>query len=112
MSLLSGKCDPDNLKVEEDRKQHPASPRLPEEDGDDPVTNIEAELLWENQPPPPRGDVPNRRQQDQAAHSHTHHRQLPGTGRTGRTGLAHGEVKVSPGLQINEPDVHVPVLII
>uniref|UniRef100_A0A3Q3W4W6 Calx-beta domain-containing protein n=1 Tax=Mola mola TaxID=94237 RepID=A0A3Q3W4W6_MOLML len=61
-----GKCDPDNLKVEEDRKQLPASPRLPdpprpgEEDEEDPVTNIEAELLWENQPHPPRGDVPNR----------------------------------------------------
>lgn len=90
---LSGRCDPDDLKGEEDEKHLPAPPR-PEKD-DDPVTDIEAELLWENQPHPPRGDVPNRRPyldygegepQDQAAPGHIHyHRQLPGqvTGSTG-----------------------------
>lgn len=90
----SGRCHPDDLKVEE------------EEEEEDPVTDIEAELLWENQPHPPRGDVPNRRPyldhgdqdlQDQAAPSsgQIHYRQLPGTGQTGSTGQRHGGLKVS-----------------
>ncbi|XP_076010666.1 FRAS1-related extracellular matrix protein 1b isoform X2 [Genypterus blacodes] len=102
-----GRCDPEDLMVEEDMKRispplpAPAKPPKPEELEEDPVTDIEAELLWENQPHPPRGDVPHRRPyledgereaQDQAApsysHSHYHTRQLPveGTGSTGRTG--------------------------
>uniref|UniRef100_A0A7N8XN69 Fras1 related extracellular matrix 1b n=1 Tax=Mastacembelus armatus TaxID=205130 RepID=A0A7N8XN69_9TELE len=91
----SGRCDPDDLRVEEDKKSPPApppglpDPPMPEED---PVTDIEAELLWENQPHPPRGDVPNRQPyldygeaqpQDQGgssySHTHYHIRQLPGT---------------------------------
>uniref|UniRef100_A0A3Q3MFJ2 Fras1 related extracellular matrix 1b n=1 Tax=Mastacembelus armatus TaxID=205130 RepID=A0A3Q3MFJ2_9TELE len=90
-----GRCDPDDLRVEEDKKSPPApppglpDPPMPEED---PVTDIEAELLWENQPHPPRGDVPNRQPyldygeaqpQDQGgssySHTHYHIRQLPGT---------------------------------
>ncbi|XP_070764752.1 FRAS1-related extracellular matrix protein 1b [Enoplosus armatus] len=109
-----GRCDPDDLRVEEDQRRLPAPPRLPDPlrpEVEDPVTDIEAELLWENQPHPPRGDVPNRRPyldygegepQDQAAssysHSHYHSRQLPGTGTgsTGSTGLRgrHGGLKV------------------
>ncbi|KAM8875399.1 FRAS1-related extracellular matrix protein 1b [Spinachia spinachia] len=65
-----GRCNPDDLGVEEDRKQHlplppppppppPTDPPRPTEE--DAVTDIEAELLWENQPHAPRGDVPNRR---------------------------------------------------
>ncbi|XP_070816237.1 FRAS1-related extracellular matrix protein 1b [Chaetodon trifascialis] len=109
-----GRCDPDDLRVEEDKKLLPAPPRLPDPPGpeeEDPVTDIEAELLWENQPHPPRGDVPNRRPyldygegdpQDQAApaysHIHYHSRQHPGasTGSTGSSGhtVRHGGLKV------------------
>ncbi|XP_035763480.1 FRAS1-related extracellular matrix protein 1-like [Neolamprologus brichardi] len=39
-------------------------PLQPEEEEEVPVINIEAELLWENQPHPPRGDVPNRHHLD------------------------------------------------
>ncbi|TMS20502.1 hypothetical protein E3U43_006995 [Larimichthys crocea] len=110
-----GRCDPDDLRVEDDEKRLPAPPRFPdpprpekEEEVEDPVTDIEAELLWENQPQPPRGDVPNRRPyldygvqdpQDQAASSYSQiyypSRQLPGTG-TGGTGhrVRHGGLKV------------------
>lgn len=118
LCCLSGRCDPDDLKVEEDERRLPAPPlppaRLPDpprpaEEEEDPVTDIEAELLWENQPHPPRGDVPNRRPyldygdgepQDQAARSYgqIHYRQLPGTGRTGSTGHRHGGLKVSVAL--------------
>nr|XP_020464816.1 FRAS1-related extracellular matrix protein 1-like [Monopterus albus] len=91
-----GRCDPDNLRVEEDEKRlRPPPPDLPGPD-EDPITDIEAELLWENQPHPPRGDVPNRwpfldyeegDPQDQAAPG----RQLPGT-RNGSNGhrVRHG----------------------
>ncbi|XP_049444192.1 FRAS1-related extracellular matrix protein 1b [Epinephelus fuscoguttatus] len=116
-----GRCDPDDLRVEEDEKRLPPPhppPRLPEPpkpEEEDPVTDIEAELLWESQPHPPRGDVPNRRAyldygegepQDQAvpnSYSQIHHysRQLPGTGSgstgsTGSTGhrVKHGGLKV------------------
>ncbi|XP_053178655.1 FRAS1-related extracellular matrix protein 1b [Scomber japonicus] len=106
-----GRCDPDDLRVEEDEKRlpppppPPPPPHLPEPE-EDPVTDIEAELLWENQPHPPRGDVPNRRPyldygegepQDQAApsysHIHYHSKQLPGrsTGSTGSTGHRTGK---------------------
>ncbi|KAM9831469.1 FRAS1-related extracellular matrix protein 1b [Neosynchiropus ocellatus] len=57
-----GLCDPDDLKVEEDLRRpppRPPAPSRPEEQ--DRVTDIEAELMWESQPHPPRGDVPNRR---------------------------------------------------
>lgn len=114
---LPGRCDPDDLKVDEDQKRPPPlppPPRLPEpprpEEEDDPVTDIEAELLWENQPHPPRGDVPHRRPfldygdgdpQDQAApgsaHSHAYRQQL-GAGPRSSGGSAHrvrhGELKV------------------
>ncbi|XP_035863594.1 FRAS1-related extracellular matrix protein 1b [Sander lucioperca] len=109
-----GRCDPDDLRVDEDRKRlplphppPPPPPRLPDppRPEEDPVTDIEAELLWENQPHPPRGDVPNRRPyldygdgepQDQPApgsYSHVlhHSRQQPG-GATGS--LRHGGLKV------------------
>lgn len=119
LCCVSGRCDPDDLRVEDDEKRLPAPPRLPdpprpekEEEVEDPVTDIEAELLWENQPQPPRGDVPNRRPyldygvqdpQDQAASSYSQiyypSRQLPGTG-TGGTGhrVRHGGLKVSVSL--------------
>ncbi|XP_040896305.1 FRAS1-related extracellular matrix protein 1b isoform X2 [Toxotes jaculatrix] len=107
-----GRCDPEDL-VEKDKKQLPPPPRLPDPprpEEEDTVTDIEAELLWENQPHPPRGDVPNRRPyldygegepQDQAAPSysniHYHSRQLPrtSTGNTGSTGhrVRHGGLK-------------------
>lgn len=117
---MSGRCDPDDLTVDEDERRFPAPPphhppRLPDpprpEEEEDPVTDIEAELVWENQPHPPRGDVPNRRPfldygdgdpQDQAAHSYSqvHYRQLPGTSTgtsTGSSGhrVRHGGLKVS-----------------
>lgn len=74
-------CDPEEL-LEEGDKHLPPPPLVEVEE--DPVTDIEAELLWESQPHPPRGDVPSRRvsldyveeePQDQAApsYSHTHH---------------------------------------
>ncbi|KAM7012171.1 LOW QUALITY PROTEIN: FRAS1-related extracellular matrix protein 1b [Tautogolabrus adspersus] len=109
-----GWCDPDDLRVEEDEKRLPLPlpppPRLPDpprpKEEEDPVTDIEAELLWENQPHPPRGDVPNRRPyldygegepQDQAApgftHIHPHSRQQPGTGSTGHR-VRQGGLKV------------------
>ncbi|KAM6922004.1 FRAS1-related extracellular matrix protein 1b [Xenentodon cancila] len=106
-----GRCDPENVKVDD---HSPPPPRLPEPlepDVDlegDPVTDIEAELLWENRPHPPRGDVPNRQPfldlreaepQDQAAPSyrHVHHRsgrllETP-TGSTGSSGLKDGGQK-------------------
>lgn len=101
-SLLSGRCDPDDLRVEEDELRPPQPPPRPEEQ--DLVTDIEAELLWEAQPHPPRGDVPNRRPyldygggdpQDQPVPSYSH-RRPPGTGRSGDSGdyLAHGGQKV------------------
>ncbi|XP_008336132.1 FRAS1-related extracellular matrix protein 1b [Cynoglossus semilaevis] len=76
-----GMCDPEEL-LEEGDKHLPPPPLVEVEE--DPVTDIEAELLWESQPHPPRGDVPSRRvsldyveeePQDQAApsYSHTHH---------------------------------------
>ncbi|KAF7644125.1 hypothetical protein LDENG_00227060, partial [Lucifuga dentata] len=104
-----GRCDPEDLMVEEDMKllppppppPPPGSPQPPKpevEEEEDPVTDIEAELLWESQPHPPRGDVPHRQPyldyaerepQDQAVpgytHIHYHTRQLPAVG-TGRTG--------------------------
>ncbi|KAM4575435.1 FRAS1-related extracellular matrix protein 1b [Fundulus diaphanus] len=61
-----GRCDPDDLKM---APPPPPPPQLPDPppsthpEGDmegDPVTDIEAELLWEDQPHPPRGDVPDR----------------------------------------------------
>ncbi|XP_024865417.1 FRAS1-related extracellular matrix protein 1b isoform X2 [Kryptolebias marmoratus] len=58
-----GRCDPESLKVE-DHQPPPGGPRLPDPhqpEEEDAVTDVEAELLWENQPHPPRGDVPNRR---------------------------------------------------
>lgn len=88
----------------------PSPPSLVEvEEEEDATTNIEAELLWQSQPLPPRGDVPNRQPfldsgdgepQDRAAPSYSriHHRQLPGTGKTGSTGHRHGGVKVSAAL--------------
>nr|XP_020516851.1 FRAS1-related extracellular matrix protein 1-like [Labrus bergylta] len=104
-----GRCDPDDLRVEEEEKRLPP-PRLPDpprlREEEDPVTDIEAELLWENQPHPPRGDVPNRRPyldygegepQDQAAPGYTHihpqSRQQPGTGNTGHR-VREGGLKV------------------
>ncbi|XP_015232054.1 PREDICTED: FRAS1-related extracellular matrix protein 1-like [Cyprinodon variegatus] len=55
------RCDPKDLKVETTPLPLPP-PLHPKEGGDeDPVIDIEAELLWENQPHPPRGDVPDRR---------------------------------------------------
>ncbi|KAM4738568.1 LOW QUALITY PROTEIN: FRAS1-related extracellular matrix protein 1b [Anableps anableps] len=59
-----GRCDPEDLMVEAVPPQlpdPPPSPRPEEEEDEDPVTDIEAELLWEKQPHPPRGDVPDRR---------------------------------------------------
>nr|XP_057929904.1 FRAS1-related extracellular matrix protein 1b [Doryrhamphus excisus] len=56
-----GRCDPGDLSVEEDTRQPTStiSAPLPQVE-DDLVTDIEAELLWENHPHPPRGDVPDR----------------------------------------------------
>ncbi|KAM4629862.1 FRAS1-related extracellular matrix protein 1b [Polymixia lowei] len=102
-----GRCDPEDLRVEEEEKRSLLPPRVPpsprprskeEEEEEDPVTDIEAELLWENPPPPPRGDVPHRRSyldygepQDQApSHRVLHYptRLLPplGTWSTGNAG--------------------------
>ncbi|MEQ2300727.1 hypothetical protein AMECASPLE_028822 [Ameca splendens] len=54
-----GRCDPEDLKVASPPfLPDPSSPRPEDED---PVTDIEAELLWETQPDPPRGDVPDHR---------------------------------------------------
>ncbi|XP_068447643.1 FRAS1-related extracellular matrix protein 1b isoform X2 [Clinocottus analis] len=111
---IGGRCDPDDLKEEEDETRlppFPPPPGLPDPPslkGEDAVTDIEAELLWENPPHPPRGDVPNRRPyldygegdpQDQAApggysHIHYHSRQLP-EARTGSTRhrVGHGGLK-------------------
>ncbi|KAK2908269.1 FRAS1-related extracellular matrix protein 1b [Channa argus] len=101
-----GRCDPDDLKVDEDENRPllplPRLPDPPRPEGkeEDPITEIEAELLWETQPHPPRGDVPNRRPyqeyvegepQDQVtpSYGHTHYqsRQLPRTGSSGHRGL-------------------------
>ncbi|KAM9365122.1 FRAS1-related extracellular matrix protein 1b [Pholidichthys leucotaenia] len=98
-----GRCDPNDLKVEE-QQQPPPLPVLPDppqtEEEEDPVTDIEAELLWQNKPSPPRGDVPNRRlylqygevePQDQAwSSTHTHNQHHQGTGTVRR--LRHGGV--------------------
>lgn len=105
--------------MDEDDKQLPAPPVLPDPPSEeDLVTGIEAELLWENQPHPPRGDVPNRRlyldygegiPQDQAAPSRTHYhsRQLPGTGNTGTTGSSgHGGLKVSASFRLTMSCCH------
>ncbi|KAM6939195.1 FRAS1-related extracellular matrix protein 1b [Lycodopsis pacificus] len=109
-----GRCDPDDLNVEEDEtrllpRPPPPPPPPPRPKEEDAVTDIEAELLWENRPHPPRGDVPNRRPyldygegepQDQPApdgysHVRSHGRQLPGEG-TGSTGhrVRHGGLEV------------------
>ncbi|XP_035502757.2 FRAS1-related extracellular matrix protein 1b isoform X2 [Scophthalmus maximus] len=122
-----GSCDPGDL-VEEGGKRLPPPARLPdpparpeeeeeeEEEEEDPVTDIEAELLWENPSHPPRGDVPNRppfldygaEPQDQAAASYSHtpnhdhtpqlrHPPLPGRKPTGtRAGsrVPHGKLQV------------------
>ncbi|XP_067085731.1 FRAS1-related extracellular matrix protein 1b [Osmerus mordax] len=69
-----GRCDPDDLKVEEHEREAPppapprtAAPPPPrpaqtEEGGDgDLLTDIQTELFWESRPHPPRGDVPDRR---------------------------------------------------
>lgn len=93
LCYVSGRCNPDDLMVDErlptapPPAQLPDPPRVKEEDS---VTDIEAELLWENQPHPPQGDVPNRRpyldyrdgeSKDQAApHSQ---RSSPSTGSSG-----------------------------
>lgn len=117
---MSGRCDPDDLMVDEDERRFPAPPphpppRLPDpprpEEEEDPVTDIEAELVWENQPHPPRGDVPNRRPfldygdgdpQDQAAHSYSqvHYRQLPGTSTGSSTGTSTGTSTGSSGHRV------------
>ncbi|XP_010765278.1 ephrin receptor 1-like [Notothenia coriiceps] len=104
-----GRCNPDDLMVEEEDERLPTAPppaqlpdppRVKEEDS---VTDIEAELLWVNQPHPPQGDVPNRRpyldyregeSKDQAApHSH---RSSPSTGSSGSSvpRVMHGGLKV------------------
>lgn len=103
-SLLSGGCNHDDLLEEEVKR--PAPPR-PEEEEEDPVTDIEAELLWDSQPHPPRGDVPNRRPyldygeeepQDQAApsysHAHYNSRQPTRTGTRSGPRVRHGGLKV------------------
>nr|XP_040040685.1 FRAS1-related extracellular matrix protein 1b isoform X1 [Gasterosteus aculeatus aculeatus] len=109
-----GRCDPDDLMVE-DRTQRPPLPPPPpppptyppRPKEEDVIADIEAELLWENRPHPPRGDVPNRRHypdygegdpQDQAAPGdHSHDRQLQGAG-PGGTGdkVPHGGLKIHP----------------
>ncbi|KAG7514301.1 FRAS1-related extracellular matrix protein 1-like [Solea senegalensis] len=104
-----GKCDPDDLVDDEDLKQPPPPrpPRLPDPpmmEEVEPVTDIEAELVWETPPHPPRGDVPNRRPyqdyrdgeaQDQAspAYSHAHFHRGQNTGDRGHHG-GHGGLKV------------------
>uniref|UniRef100_A0A3B5APF7 FRAS1-related extracellular matrix protein 1-like n=1 Tax=Stegastes partitus TaxID=144197 RepID=A0A3B5APF7_9TELE len=72
-----GSCDPEDLKVEADQRppgNPPGSPPLLPEEDQDPVTDIEAELLWENHPHPPRGDVPNRSVSSLCADGWTHYR--------------------------------------
>lgn len=103
-----GICEPGDLKVDKDQQPPPRlldPPQPREEVEEGPVTDIEAELLWESQPHPPRGDVPNRwpyldpgdhEPQDQAAsssshtrhHHHHHHswqQQARSTGSAGST---------------------------
>lgn len=57
---LSGRCDPDDLKADQRPPLPPPRLQDPRPEEEDSVTDIEAELLWENQPPPSRGDVPDR----------------------------------------------------
>lgn len=98
------------------KQLHAPPPRLPDppslvevEEKEDATADIEAELLWQSQPLPPRGDVPNRwpfldsgdgQPQDRAtpSYSRVHYRQLLGTGKTGSTGHSHGGVTVSAAL--------------
>lgn len=112
---LSGSCDPDDLRVEDDQRPLPPppppqlpDPPQPEEEEEGPVINIEAELLWENQPHPPRGDVPNRhpldykevepRDPEPHSNGYTHHSSHPNiqqhtgssTGNIGST-VRHGQ---------------------
>ncbi|KAM6962497.1 FRAS1-related extracellular matrix protein 1b [Aplochiton taeniatus] len=59
-----GRCVPEDLQVEEDEERSITAPlvppHLPSGAKEDPVTEIETELLWESQPLYPRGDVPER----------------------------------------------------
>ncbi|XP_061834466.1 FRAS1-related extracellular matrix protein 1b [Nerophis lumbriciformis] len=95
-----GKCDPGDLSKEEEDKAtlHPTIDAPPPPTEDEPVTDIEVELLWENQPHPPRGDVPNRHHypEDQAVPGNIPSvgRQPTVTGNAGNTGL---KVRLSAG---------------
>ncbi|XP_047442063.1 FRAS1-related extracellular matrix protein 1b [Mugil cephalus] len=84
-------------------------PRLqdPRPEEDDPVTDIEAELLWENQPPPSRGDVPDHQSHLDDGHKEHQDQEAPSsrrpTGtktwtRTGSRGLQN--LKVSSEEQV------------
>ncbi|CAL8310310.1 unnamed protein product [Lota lota] len=51
-----GSCDPEDLKVADESSTPPPPPPGAAEEG--PITDIEAELLWDSHAPPARGDVP------------------------------------------------------
>lgn len=88
-----GRCDPEDLKIDlpplppPPPPQHPV-PRPPpeEEEDEDRVTEIDAELLWENQPHPPRGDVPHRRPYLDYGEVEPQDQAVPGDSLGGRTG--------------------------
>lgn len=89
--------------VDKDEKRPPVPPNSPRPDVEqNPITDIEAELLWESQPHPPRVDVPDRQPyldygepQDQAVpgNSYSYYRiQLPGPGSINRESKASDDV--------------------
>lgn len=81
---LSGRCDPEDLKIVPPPPQLPVpSPGEEDEDG---VTEIDAELLWESQPHPPRGDVPGRRPYLDYGEVEPQDQAVPGDSLGGHTG--------------------------
>lgn len=57
-----GRCDPDDLRMDDNEERFIAGPsdhtHIPSQVKEDPVAEIDAELLWKSQPHLPRGDVP------------------------------------------------------
>lgn len=118
-SVLPGRCDTNHLKVHllENVKHHPAPPPHPtdppqqEEEADDPVTGLKVELSWENQPPPPRGDIPNHLRFLDYVEGELQDHVAPSCSQfycTGRTGPTQRRAKVSVVLDHSTHSNHIP----
>ncbi|KAF6715166.1 FRAS1-related extracellular matrix protein 1 [Oryzias melastigma] len=113
-----GRCNPEDTEVDKDRR--PPTPHLPDpsppdlKEEEDPVIEVETEMLWEGDLFPARGDVPDRHPlldsevepQDQAAPSYrtTPHHKDRQIADGGAHRLMQGGQKVLPSAQRRSED--------